>query len=293
MHKSFLALMGLALLLLGACDGERSLKEGSGGPALWRVEKDGTQAYIFGTIHVLPDDVEWETPALRRAIAASDRLVLEAEDLDDARGTQQIFDRMGLSPNLPALSNRVPAPERPALASLIERGGLREADLSRYESWAASLLLSTVAQAELGLSGAKGVEPTLTASFRAAGKPVSGLETVADQFGLFDRLPEDVQRRLLIDSVDDSKDSRAQYDRMLRAWLSGDMQAIARDFVAELAPEPALAKPLLTDRNRAWAKHIGRLQGRPFIAVGAAHLAGPDNLLVLLQREGYRITRIQ
>ncbi|MDX3908771.1 MAG: TraB/GumN family protein [Sphingobium sp.] len=293
MHKPIMAIFGLALLLLGACTGERPSKEEPGGPALWRVEKSGKQAFIFGTIHVLPDDVKWETAALRDAVAAADRLVLEAEGLDDAKGTQQIFDRLGRTPNLPSLGSRVPAHERPALTSLMKRGGFDEAGLSRYESWAASLLLATVAQSELGLSGAKGVEPVLTAGFRAAGKPVSGLETISDQFGLFDRLPEDVQRRLLIDSIDDAKDSRAQYDRMLRAWLSGNMKAIARDFVAELAPEPALAKPLLTERNRAWAKRIAQLPGRPFVAVGAAHLAGPDNLLVLLQQQGYSIRRIQ
>ena len=293
MRKSLTTVIGLALLLLAACTGERPLKEGAGGPALWRIEKSGKQAFVFGTIHVLPEDVKWETPALRHAVEASDRLVLEAEGLDDPAATKAIFDRLGRSPGLPRLSSRIPVEERPALTSMMNRGNLREADLSRYESWAASLLLSAVSQGEMGLSGAMGVEPALTADFRAAGKPVHGLETVADQFSLFDRLPDDVQRRLLVDSIDDPKDSRAQYDGMMRAWLSGDMKAIARDFVAELAPDPALAKPLLTDRNRAWAKHIPSLAGKPFIAVGAAHLAGPDNLLTLLQREGYRITRIQ
>lgn len=293
MQKPLLTVIGLALLLLNACSGERPLKEGSGGPALWHIEGNGEQAFVFGTIHVLPEDVQWQTPALRKAIDGSDSLVLEAEGLDDDATTRKIFDQLGRSPNLPRLTQRVEAAERPALAALINRGGLQEADLSRYESWAASLLLSTVAQSELGLSGAQGVEPALTKAFRATGKPVSGLETITEQFSLFDRLPEDLQRRLLVDSINDAKDSRAEYDRMMRAWLSGDIKAIARDFVAELAPEPELAGPLLTDRNRAWAARIPRLQGRPFIAVGAAHLAGPDNLLSLLQRQGYTIKRIQ
>lgn len=293
MKNPFLTVIGLALMLLNACSGGQPSKQGAGGPALWRVEKNGHQAFIFGTIHVLPEGVKWQTPALEKAMTESDGLVLEAGGLDDDANTRRIFNQLGQSPDLPPLTERVDLSQRPALTSLINRGGLREADLSRYESWAASLLLSTVAQSELGLSGAQGVEPALTDAFRAAGKPVSGLETVAEQFSLFDRLPEDLQRRLLVDSIDDAKDSRTEYDRMMRAWLTGDIRGIARDFVAELAPEPELAGPLLTDRNRAWAARIPQLNGRPFIAVGAAHLAGPGNLLSLLQRQGYTVKRIQ
>lgn len=293
MQKPLLTVIGLALLLLNACSGERVPKEERGAPALWKIENKAQQAFVFGTIHVLPENVDWQTPVLAKAMAASDGLVLEAEGLDDDAATRTIFNRLGQSPNLPRLTQRVAAPDRPALAALIDRGGLKEADLSRYESWAASLLLSTVAQSELGLSGAQGVEPALTATFRAAGKPVSGLETVTEQFSLFDRLPNAAQQRLLVDSINDAKDSRAEYGKMMRAWLTGDTKAIARDFVAELAPEPELAGPLLTDRNRAWAERIPTLKGRPFIAVGAAHLAGPDNLLSQLQRQGYTVKRIQ
>ena len=292
MRNRFLALIGTALLLLSACSGAKQEAQ-SGGPALWRVEKDGQRAFLFGTIHVLPDDVAWETPALRQAMEASDRLVLEASGLDDADGTQRIFDQLGQSEGLPPLADRLPAADRPALRALLERGDIAEADASAYESWAAALQLATVIQSGERMSGANGVEPVLTAAFKAQDKPVLGLETVSDQFAVFDRLPEDVQRRLLLDAVRQADAGEAGYARMVKAWLSGDIQAIARDFVAQIAPEPELAKPLLTDRNRKWAARIALLPGRPFIAVGAAHLAGPDNLIGLLEKAGYRIERIQ
>lgn len=293
MKASLLAAFGFALLLLAACSGDRPERPAGQGPALWKVEKDGTTAFVFGTIHVLPKDLPWETAAMRAAVAGSDRLVLEAEGVDDVVRTQAVFNRLGRSAGLPPIADRVAAARRPALQALIARGDLSEAALSSYESWAAAMLLSTVTQGDLKLSGEEGVEPALTAEFREAGKPVEGLETVERQFALFDRLPEETQRKFLNETVGQSKDARAQFDRMLAAWLKGDMGAIARDFMAEVASEPELAGPLLTDRNREWADKVARMRGRPFIAVGAGHLAGPGNLIALLEKKGFKVERVQ
>lgn len=292
-RNPILTIIGLALLLLAACGADRPLRTEKGGPALWRVEKGGLRAHIFGTIHVLPRDVAWDTAALKKAEAGSDRLVLEATGLDDQAASQKLFIDLGRSPGLPAVADRVPEADRPTLLALIAKGGMSETVLNGYESWAASLLLSTVVQGDLKLSGAQGVEPALTEDFREAGKPVEGLETIAEQFGLFDHLPEDVQRRMLATTVAQSHDASAQFKKMLAAWIAGDMKAIARDFVSEVAPEPVMAKALLTDRNAAWAAKIAAMKGRPFIAVGTAHLAGPDNLLDQLKARGFRVVRVQ
>jgi uncharacterized protein YbaP (TraB family) len=293
MTSPLFRLLGLALLLLSACSADKAPRGDAGGPALWRVQKGDVDAYVFGTIHVLPAGVAWETARMRDAMTRADRLVLEAAGLDDAAGSQALFQQMGQSPDLPPIIQRVPPAQRGALEALIAKGGMSEPMLSTYESWAAAMLVSTVMQSELALSGAEGVEPTLTKEFRVAGKPIEGLETIADQFGLFDHLPESTQRAFLSETVGQAGDMRAQFDRMMAAWMRGDTQAIARDFVAELASEPALVGPLLTDRNRRWANAVAGMRGRPFIAVGAAHLAGPDNLISLLQAKGFMATRVQ
>lgn len=292
MRNPFLTIFGLLVLLLASCGADRPLRQEPGGPALWRIEKDGRRAYVFGTIHVLPDGVAWETARLRKAMAQSDRLVIEALGTDDT-ASQKIFTEMGRSPGLPPIEARVPEEQRPVLRDLIRRGDMSEKALSGYESWAAALLLATVPQQDLKLSGRKGVEPALTQSFRDAGKPVEGLETIEEQFAIFDTQPEALQRRFLVQTVAQAAGARQQFEAMLKAWLSGDMVAIERDFISELAPEPELVGPLLTDRNKAWADEVAAMRGTPFVAVGAAHLAGPDNLLALLKAKGYRVKRVQ
>ncbi|MFD2579153.1 TraB/GumN family protein [Novosphingobium colocasiae] len=53
---------------------------------------------------------------------------------------------------------------------------------------------------------------------------------------------------------------------------------------------------LFTGRNKAWTERIiaALKSGRkPFVAVGAAHMAGPEGLPAMLAARGYKVTRIE
>jgi uncharacterized protein YbaP (TraB family) len=86
---------------------------------------------------------------------------------------------------------------------------------------------------------------------------------------------------------------------MLAAWSTGNVERLARLVNAEEHDSPierTLHDMLFTHRNATWATWIrGRLTrpGTVFIAVGAGHLAGRDSVIAMLQREGYRVRRVQ
>ena len=295
MARLFLHLLAFfALGLTAACDrAPAPQSEAQGGPALWRVERGAFKGWLFGTIHVLPSGVAWDTPPIRNAMAQADRLILEAADLQDEEKTLGIFEDMGRSPALPPLEQRVPDKERAALLKAVRDGGTSTQLLSGYESWAAAMLLSAASQQALHVSQDDGVEPALIAAFKKAGKPIGGLETVERQFRAFDTLPEAAQARLLVQSVHEADGMKALYDRILTAWLKGDMAAIAKEDERGEQPDPVVEDAVLVARNRDWAKAIEPMGGQPFIAVGAGHLTGRDNLIDLLKDRGFTITRVQ
>ncbi|HKY82516.1 MAG TPA: TraB/GumN family protein [Sphingobium sp.] len=285
--------MCAVLLLLAACGREPVPAPVEGGPALWRVQGHGLDGWLFGTIHVLPKGVAWQSPSIRRAMNDADRLVLESAEIQDQARTTALFEKMGRSPGLPPLATRLPAGERPQLQKIVDESGTSTQLLSGYESWAAAMLLSAAAQQPLQLSPGEGVEPVLIEIFKHAGKPVDGLETVARQFAAFDTLPQTAQQRLLAQTVHEAKDVGNLYDRVLKAWLKGDMAAIAQEDQTGEQPDPVVEQAVLIARNRDWARAVGRLKGRPFIAVGTGHLTGRDSFLLLLEAKGYKVTRVQ
>ncbi|HUD91337.1 TraB/GumN family protein [Sphingobium sp.] len=282
-----------ALTLVAACSKAPEQPPAQGGPALWQVQRGELKGWLFGTIHVLPSGIAWDTPAIKDAMGQADRLVLEAADLQDEQKTLSLFEQMGRSPDLPPLEARVPETEKAPLLKALSDGGTSSQLLSGYESWAAAMLLSAASQQGLGVSQDDGVEPVLIAAFKKAGKPIGGLETVERQFAAFDTLPEAAQSRLLVQTVHEAKGMKALYDRILKAWVKGDMDAIAKEDQNGEQPDRQVEDAVLVARNRDWVKTIEPMRGRPFIAVGAGHLTGRENLIDLLKARGFTITRVQ
>lgn len=287
-------LLGLcAAACLAACKPAPSELSGiSAQPALWEVSgKDGASAWLFGTVHSLPDGVEWRTPAVDQALQRSGLLVLEVADLADRAALAQEFARLGRSPGQPPLLQRVTPESRPALARLLGQAGMSEADFADVESWAAAL---TLAQAIRHGESGNGVDRALSAMSPA--KPVAELEGAAGQLGIFDRLPEADQRDLLAAIAQGAATASAEKIALARHWLTGNVAAIAAETHRGMLADAELRDALLVQRNRVWALRIAGMIERgkhPFVAVGAAHMAGKDGLPALLAEQGWIVKRVQ
>lgn len=294
------ALAGLGALSLTACSttAAEPVAEAAEGPkpALWALADEDTTIYLFGTIHLLPEGFEWRTPTLDAAIAESDALVLETVLGSDPMAAAGTMVRLGTSPGLPPLAARVPPEKREALAQLVEATGVPIRALDRMETWAAALTLLAIQFQQMGYDPDLGVEKGLTSSYAAGGKPVSGLETIEQQFGFFDQLSEEAQRTFLAGMLDRPAEAKAMFEAMLKAWSSGDTEGIAATFDSETALMPELRDVLMKERNAAWAEWLEQRLEQPgtvMVAVGAGHLAGKDSVQAMLREKGLETKRLQ
>ena len=267
-------------------------------PALWEVSDADTKIYLFGTIHLLPDNIKWHTAKFDQAVQQSQQLIVET--IVDEKNPATIMSAMASlafdTPNLPPLVDRVSPDKRQALAAAIKKSGFPPQAFDRMETWAAAFILLGNQYRDMHLKGTDGVVSVLRSTFSTNGKPIGELETNLEQFGFFDRLSEKAQDSLLEGALDSSKSADAEFSGMLKAWSKGDVKGIARTFDHDLSGSPELAQALLHQRNANWSKWIERRMAQPgtvMIAVGAGHLAGSGSVIALLQRDGYRVRRVQ
>ena len=261
-------------------------------PALWQVTApSGEEGWLFGTIHALPDGLDWQTEQADAAFANAGTLLVEIAELGDAELAADRFNERANSPGLPPLLDRVSPQERPALQQLLTFAQQDEDDFADTESWAAALLLAGSMRSG---EPENGVDRMLITSARADDKPVIGLEGFAAQYQLFDSLPEAEQLDLLLAIAKEAQN----YDpvKPVEAWLTGDLAQLEEIGRNGLLADPELRAALLDQRNRDWLAEIRQnivAGNEPFIAVGAAHMLGQNGLPALLEADGFVVTRLE
>ncbi len=264
-------------------------------PALWMIRRAHSTVYLFGTVHLLPHDTAWRSPALDKALATSDSLTIELTD-DDRAHMQALVLQYGLDPGHP-LADKLTAAENTTLAKAAQTAGVPggAATLQVMRPWLAALTLAVAPLLKAGLDPAHGVDKLLQAQMLQAGKPVHGLETAAQQIRFLAELPPAVQLAFLRSTLRDTDRAGTELTTLIDAWKAGDTATIARLEDKQLRQrEPRLYQRLLVQRNTAWAKQIAAMLQQPgtiFIAVGAAHLAGPDSVQAQLRKRGIEAVR--
>ena len=264
-------------------------------PALWVAKSGGATVYLFGTVHALKSETDWESPKIAAAFNGSGELWLEADDADPLT-MAPIVAELGLD-RTHRLSAEVPPADLPRLDAAAKAAGLSgEAALESMRPWLAALTLAALPIVKAGYDPAKGVDNILKAKAAAAGKPVRGFESAAQQMHFFADFPEARQVEMLREVLDEVATGPAQVEEILTAWAVGDLATIDKDMNEEEERDhPDLHAVLIVNRNRAWAEKIANWmksgQGQIFVAVGAGHLVGKDSLQKALEARGIAVAR--
>jgi len=261
---------------------------------LWRIEGKGAAAsHVFGTIHLADPRVTRLPDAVAREFGQARSLTIEAS-LD--------------SSNLLALANRMlftDGRDLPGVAGVELFGktaalgaglGLPEPALRMFKPWAVAVLLSVPQQDPAGV-----LDYVLARMAVEQGKPVLELESLDEQISVFEGMSEGDQVALLRHSVDEYERLPQVMSRLVEAYLARDLAGMGR--ISEESGgrseeakrlNEVFSRRLIYDRNVRMAERMeARLgDGRAFIAVGALHLYGGRGVLSLLERRGWRVTRV-
>jgi uncharacterized protein YbaP (TraB family) len=260
------------------------------------VKDKDTTIYLFGTIHVLKPGLSWFDEAVKTAFDKSDEVVLELV-MPDPTTMSGLVKSTGLAaPGTPPLIEQLPAAKRAAYAKAVADIGLPANAFDSYRPWLAATQLSVAPLSKTGYDSANGPEEVITQAAKAAGKPVIGLETAAQQLGYFASLSQPAQVEFLTSTIDELPTLGTTMQKMVDDWAKGRPEALADELNDSLKDSPEVAKVLLVDRNKRWAKWIEQRMQKPgtvFVAVGAGHLAGNDSVQAQLAKDGVKAVRVK
>ncbi|MEM6585237.1 MAG: TraB/GumN family protein [Pseudomonadota bacterium] len=280
----------------GDTDAQKTQSETSG-PALWKVADEDTTIYLFGTVHTLPDDVEWNSGVVNEALASSEALVTEIDMTPENMASMgTIFQEKATLTTGQTLRELMTEEQRATYEAGLAKIGVPAAAFDGLEPWAASLAIVQVITQASGFTPDKGVETVLE---KLIGEDVErlALETVEFQLSVFDELPIDQQILFLLEGAEDPMEGIKALNALITEWAEGDVEDLGNLMNEGLMAHPNLAERLLYDRNANWAEWIDtRLETTPgtvFIAVGAGHLAGEKSVQDLLNERDIAVERLQ
>ncbi|HKY94426.1 MAG TPA: TraB/GumN family protein [Kiloniellales bacterium] len=265
---------------------------------LWRIETaDGKASYLFGTMHISHPAVTQQLPkAVLDAFSASHILALEVNLL--RTDVEAWVDPMVL-PTGQSLSSLVGAELAREVKRALAPLGFPPRGVERMTPWAASMFLATSIEESVRQKvGMKPLDLYLQLGAERAGMRIVALESLDDHMAAFTEMPVELQASMLRASLATRGLFALAMEDMLALYLEGDLDGLYAYYVKTESPNDPVFfeyfnEAILLKRNRGMVESAKPLlaEGGAFIAIGAMHLAGPDSMLELLYRDGYRVTR--
>lgn len=179
---------------------------------------------------------------------------------------------------------------------LLDRG----MDITAFRAFSpagVSLTLTVLEMQRLGITEEHGVENYFNRLAKEQSKSTFALESIDQQIKYLSSL-NDLDADMLVGStIRDTIALKDEWQQMLQAWKTGDIQALDELFLSRMVEEtPDLYNTILVERNQNWVSAIDSYIASPemeFVLVGALHLAGKHSLLNMLKSQGYQVTQLK
>lgn len=256
-------------------------------PFFFSATKDGKTLYLLGTMHVGIDAERQLPPWVLAKLDSAHAFAMETDISDPA------VVKLMLRDDGKKLSDELGPDDWAKLKAAI--GDKVAEGMDQMKPFTT---LVTLAMKDLPMTAP--MDAVLVARAKAAGKPIVYLEPVEAQLAAITPFATAEDIRALLGRLDYSKQQTLE---MVRAYQAGDAAALNAMFDDKTlwiaaGRDPAkfgeFIDATLTKRNQSWVAPLEQMaaDGGGFVAVGAAHLVGPDNVPDLLAARGFTIKRL-
>lgn len=273
----------IVMWMVGSANGQDS-------SLLWKVSGNGLEkeSYLFGTIHIICKSDFMMDERITSAFENTEELFLEL-DMSDPE-LQLKMQQVSMNPGMKNIKAEMEEPLASALDEfLLKNYGAGLAQLGILKPF---VLSSMVMLKALPCPEIESYEAFYTSKASDSGMPISGLETIEFQVGIFDKIPQDLQLKELGKMLTENY-SQSEFKSLISAYLAEDIEALDRVMTSS-GMTADYRSILLDERNKTWVPKITEAMRTKsiFVAVGAGHLGGEFGVISLLKEAGYSVEPI-
>jgi uncharacterized protein YbaP (TraB family) len=261
--------------------------------SVWVASSSPAKVYLAGSFHMLRNS-DYPLPAeFSIAYKDSRKIVFEIP-----LGDEPMADLLGLAIYIDGtmLKDHITKAAYAKAESFCKE---RNYPMEQFELLKPSLFVMTLTVLEMSRIGAdpqKGIDYFFKDKAGQDGKKTGSLETMDEQINLLASIDANVGSEQILESIEEFKKIEMMLDENLAVWRKGDEPGMEKLYIRELTNYPKLYKSIIVDRNNKWLTKItGYLNGseNTMVIVGAAHLVGPDGLINLLRKQGYKVVKLR
>jgi uncharacterized protein len=265
--------------------------EGPSEGVFYKVEKDNQTVYLLGSIHIGDQSLYPLNDQINIAFEEADHLAVEVdiENLDEMEFSQTVMQQ-GMYQDGTVLSDVVEEDVFNETLEHLSALGMNEEIVEQFQPWFVTTILSEVALQGTALTGEFGIDKHFIDRAKEKNLPIINLESVESQLASISSAPEDEQIESLeytLESIDVYEEELTQ---LMHIWRSGNT-----DVFAQLRETDQGSNQLaLNERDLLMTGKIEDFLNAGdgetyFVVVGAAHLAGDNSIIDLLQTRGYSV----
>jgi len=261
-------------------------------PAFWTIHGARGTVYLVSSLHLLPAGTNWHRPELDRAMQTANSFVFEVPtgDSEHDEETKFIYAN-GLLPDGQKLSAKLDDEGRRDFRRALDMAGLQQVNLDQKQPWLAEVVLTVQAMYRNNYSARHTPEGEAHAFAATYGRDIRYLDTTRQQLEFLQGADPSQSIDQFRTVLADFPNQAAREQRFVQAWAAGDV-ALTAQLIADGLHDLPDEQGRLDARNHDWTRQIEAMlrEDRTFyVAVGIAHLVGPQGVPALLRADGVTV----
>ena len=246
---------------------------GQNNSLLYQVKgKDKKVSYLFGTIHMIPDSLYYFPGKLDKIISKSDEVVLEIADVSDRVKAQKLIKLESGS----CFDIFTPEQKDSVLNWGAQTMKIKPEQFEYMFQKSKPFVLMQLSFQKMMQGDVHTVDMEIHLKAQSLDIKVSGLESMEDQIGVFDRIPSAEVAEMILNMIRNPKEQEEVFFKMAHYYHKQDLENLTK-MILDTEEFGSVSEDILDKRNQNWIPKMDALLSSKscFFAVGAGHLGGP------------------